>query len=220
MIRLTATAALLVLILSGALWICYLLAARFARFDAYGIPQVWASAGCFPMGSDARYDTNASGDELPQRRVCLTQGYWIDMLEVTNSAFQAFVEAGGYQKREYWSDEGWRFAQLFGPPLDYRGFNAPQQPRTGISYYEAEAYARWRGGRLPTEAEWEYAARGPDGRIYPWGDNWDRRRAVTDRITRAPLPVGERRLGESWIGALDMCGNVYEWVADWYGPSY
>ena len=81
-----------------------------------------------------------------------------------------------------------------------------------LTWFEAEAYAAWRGGRLPTEAEWEYAARGPKSTVYPWGDAFDREEAnVLNSV--APQPVGSYPTGASWVGAEQLSGNVWEWVA-------
>ena len=110
----------------------------------------------------------------------------------------------------------------------------PDMPRSCITWYEAEAYARWRGGALPTEAEWEYAARGVDGWLYPWGDTFDgtrlnycdvscpnawRDETFDDGYTRT-APVGSYPNGTSWVGAYNMAGNVWEWTADWYDAGY
>src|SRR5262249_39535266 len=109
-------------------------------------------------------------------------------------------------------------------------FIAPTQPRAGITWYEADAYARWRGGRLPTESEWEYAARGPDDNIYPWGNTFDPTKL---NYCDQPCPyvwadkqhsdghlhsasVDSYPEGVSWVDAYNMAGNAWEWCADWY----
>ncbi len=198
------------------------------RMEDSGIVQVWVPAGCFMMGSDPAQDPTAQPDEMPQHQVCISQGFWLDQYEVTNAAFQAFIDAGGYHRPEFWSTDGWQWVQSKGitGPLDLFGATKPQQPRVGISWYEAEAYAHWRGARLPTEAEWEYAARGPDSRIYPWGNTYQSGYANFDeQSTGGPhagqsAPVGSYENGKSWVKAYDMAGNVWEWVNDWYDANY
>ncbi len=151
----------------------------------------------------------------------LTKGYWIDKDEVTNAAFAAFVDAGGYTNQALWSADGWSWLggkKASSLPLHCHG-DVAEQPRMCLTWYEAEAYAAWRGGRLPTEAEWEYAARGPKSTVYPWGDTFDREKAnVLNSV--APKPVGSYPTGASWVGALDMAGNAMEWVADWLAVDY
>jgi len=203
------------------------------RTDAFGIEQVWVPAGTFTMGTDGAaiarlkaagppdWVTPALDAEAPAHKVTLTKGYWIDRDEVTNTAFKAFVEAGGYTTRDYWSDDGWAWLggrSINGLPLHCQG-DVPTNPRMCLTWYEAEAYAAWRGGRLPTEAEWEYAARGPKSTVYPWGATWDDAKAnVINSL--GPKPVGSYPAGKSWVGALDMAGNAMEWVADWRDADY
>jgi formylglycine-generating enzyme required for sulfatase activity len=157
--------------------------------------------------------------EVPAHDVTQSTGYWIDRTEVTNAMFGAFKDAGGYTTESYWSPEGWDWVGhrvVAGLPKPCEG-DAPDVPRRCITWYEAEAYAAWRGGRLPTEAEWEFAARGPSAVVYPWGDAWDPAKAnVVD--SAGPAPVGSHPVGESWVGAQDMAGNAMEWVSDWLGP--
>jgi formylglycine-generating enzyme required for sulfatase activity len=159
--------------------------------------------------------------EQPAHDVTLTRGYWMDRTEVTNKAFDAFVAAGGYSTEALWSNAGW--AWLAGQdasrlPLPCQG-DVPEQPRLCVTWFEAEAYAAWRAGQLPTEAQWEYAARGPESAVYPWGDRFDASLAnVVD--STGPKPVGSYRDGVSWVNAYDMSGNAMEWVADWLDPDY
>ncbi|HEY6553457.1 MAG TPA: SUMF1/EgtB/PvdO family nonheme iron enzyme [Vicinamibacteria bacterium] len=193
-----------------------------SRFDAHGVEQVWVPPGCYERGSDPLVDPRASADETPRHTTCISRGFWLDRYEVTNESFEAFVRAGWYRDRRHWSAPAWQVIRHDGLPYDYGfidSFVGPRQPRVKVTWYEAEAYARWRGGRLPTEAEWEWAARGPDSRRYPWGRSFDRslvNSAYDDR--RATVPVGSFAGGRSWVGADDMAGNAAEWVADGYDP--
>ena len=207
-------------------------AAGESRADARGIQQVWVPAGTFLMGTDEatireiveqnppRWMDRALGSETPQHSVQLTRGFWIDRYEVTNAAFRAFVDAGGYRDRALWSEPGWSWlGQQDASRLPHNCGGEPNAPRVCVTWFEAEAYARWRGGRLPTEAEWEYAARGPDSRRYPWGNAFDATRCnVVD--STGPKPVGSHPEGASWVGAHDMAGNAMEWVHDWLDPGY
>jgi formylglycine-generating enzyme required for sulfatase activity len=192
-----------------------------SRYDAKAIPQVWVPAGCFKMGG-ADDDPAADADEKPAHEVCITKGYWIDQYETTNTSFHQFVVDGGYAKREYWSDDGWNWQQKYHVtvPRDFDKAIGPRQPRVGISIYEAEAYAHWRGGRLPTEAEWEYAARGPQAPLYPWGNQYQPDIANLNSTMDSSVVGGTFPKSKSWINAYDMCGNVYEYVADWYDRNF
>jgi formylglycine-generating enzyme required for sulfatase activity len=148
-------------------------------------------------------------------------GFWIDKYEVTNENFKEFLDAGGYSNPAYWSPTGWEWRQSQGitQPLfwDDSRYNAPQQPVVGISWYEADAYARWAGRRLPTTLEWQAAAQGTDNRIWPWGNTWAAQKAnMADGSRGAPVAVGSYPDGASPFGALDMAGNVWEYTADWY----
>ncbi|MBK9925521.1 MAG: SUMF1/EgtB/PvdO family nonheme iron enzyme [Anaerolineales bacterium] len=200
------------------------------RTDAKGIEQVWVPAGSFKMGTDQAtvdalialkppsFVAGAMLSEIPQHEVTITNGYWIDKYEVTNKAFQSFVKDGGYTTQTYWSAEGWEWLshQFVDQLPQYCAGNLPDNPVACITWYEAEAYAKWRGGRLPTEAEWEYAARGPESLVYPWGNEFDLDRCnVVDSTSLKP--VGSYPNGASWVGAMDMAGNAMEWVNDWLG---
>jgi formylglycine-generating enzyme required for sulfatase activity len=203
------------------------------RIDRFGVVQVWVPAGTFEMGSTAAeaaavaaalppsWVTRELPSEQPAHRVTLSHGYWIDRDEVKNAAFQAFVDEGGYANRALWSDAGWAWVQRGIPPTtpDQCGEADSQHPRACVNWFEAEAYAAWRGARLPTEAQWEYAARGPGARIYPWGNAWDPTRCNVIDATGTKA-IGSYPAGASWVGARDMAGNVMEWTADWFGPTF
>jgi formylglycine-generating enzyme required for sulfatase activity len=199
------------------------------RLDPHGIEQVWVPAGIFLMGTEDISNLNPPAwaehelpSEQPQHEVRLSRGFWIDKYEVTNAAFQAFVEGGGYQKKEFWSENGWGWLSHQDPnklPIDCITDAQPDEPRVCVTWYEAEAYARWRSGRLPTEAEWEYAARGPESLIYPWGNIFDNSKANVVNSS-GPAPVGSFPAGASWVGAQDMAGNAMEWVKDWLDFNY
>lgn len=198
-----------------------------ARMDAHGIGQVWVPGGRFRMGSELESATPPPWavatfhSEQPAHDVSLTRGYWIDTTEVTVEAFGAFADAGGYTDQAHWSAEGWAWLQAQGAAA----LPAPcleqelDEPQVCVTWYEAEAYAAWRGGRLPTEAEWEFAARGPESRVYPWGDEFDAAKANLEGGA-GPVAVGSYPDGASWVGALDMTGNAMEWVADWWSDTY
>ena len=197
-----------------------------------GAEMVLVPAGEFPMGSEAadiealqrllqRLPPEMRGslsDQAPKHHVYL-DAFYIDKYEVTNARYAQFVQATGRLAPRFSADQP---------------FNQPQQPVVGMTWHEAQAYCAWAGKRLPTEAEWEKAARGPEGRLYPWGNrvdgpqmNYCDRRcpfdwkdtAIDDGYART-APVGSYEHGQSPYGAYDMAGNVWEWVADWYAEDY
>jgi gamma-glutamyl hercynylcysteine S-oxide synthase len=119
------------------------------RTDSKEIKQVWVPPGRCPSGSDPAKDKDARPDEQPQHEVRISQGFWLDMYPVTNAAYEQFIADGGYEKRAFWSADGWTWVVEKLEIIranDSEGFTDPQQPRVGISWYEADAYARWRGG--------------------------------------------------------------------------
>jgi formylglycine-generating enzyme required for sulfatase activity len=202
--------------------------------------MVYVPAGEFQMGStDGEVDEALRlcnedfgscewvwfADELPMHAVEL-DGFWIDRAEVTNDQYRQCVEAGGchppaddssHTRRNYYGDSDFD---------DY--------PVIHVSWRQAADYCEWAGARLPTEAEWEYAARGPEGWRYPWGNAFDGTRlnycdasCETEWADESfddgyfdTAPVGSYPTGTSWCGALDMAGNVLEWVADRYAEDY
>ena len=157
--------------------------------------------------------------------------YWIGKTEVTNAQFRPFVEGDGYTNREYWTEAGWAWRQKYTitQPEYWNDakWNGPNYPVVGVSWFEAVAYCRWLSKqtgiefRLPSEAEWEKAARGPDGLIWPWGNTWDAKRAnSSESRLNQTTPVGSYPTGASPYGALDMAGNVREWCATKFGKGY
>jgi formylglycine-generating enzyme required for sulfatase activity len=166
--------------------------------------------------------------ELPRHRVLL-DAYYVDRYEVTNALFERFVKATGHRTAAEREGHGWVWRQTEWVKVDGAAWRtpsgpgslaAPTHPVVQVSWDDAEAYCRWAGKRLPTEAEWEKAARGAEGRIYPWGEAWDPAKANGDGTVKATSPVGSYPGGVSPYGVHDMAGNVSEWVADWYDKDY
>ena len=215
--------------------------------------MVYVPAGSFLMGSteeqiDAAFQTcmellgderycsrDAFEDEQPAHVVSL-DAFWFDQVEVTNERFAAFLNLEGNQSENgvYWLELGTHglIEPENGNFHPKKGFE--NYPVSEVSWYGAAAYCSWVGGRLPTEAEWEYAARGPENHIFPWGDEFDGCRVnfcdsncnndwqdpdCNDGYVEL-APVGSYPDGASWCGALDMAGNVWEWVGDWYDSDY
>jgi formylglycine-generating enzyme required for sulfatase activity len=166
----------------------------------------------------------AEDHEKPQREVYLSS-YWIDVFPVTNARFERFLSAGGYDQPHWWLPEGWAWKcqQRITQPLAWRqaGWDGADQPVAGVSWFEADAYARWAGRRLPTDAEWEKAARGTDGRDYPWGNDWPTAAVANfDLQVGRTTPVGLFPEGVSPYGCFDMAGNVNNWTSDWYWSAF
>lgn len=165
--------------------------------------MVCVPAGPFLMGSDT-----GNADERPQHEVVL-DAFWIDRYCVTNAQYRAFLEE----------------TEAFPPPPSFSkdDFVGPEQPIVSVSWEEADAYAAWAGKRLPTEAEWEKASRGTDGRKYPWGgEEPSRERAVYAGIdVHRPRDVHdlEEESGSPYR-CVQMAGNVFEWVSDWFDGFY
>ncbi|HEX4622013.1 MAG TPA: SUMF1/EgtB/PvdO family nonheme iron enzyme [Myxococcaceae bacterium] len=181
-------------------------------------------AGEFLRGSP---EGESLPEEAPQKSIFVSE-FEIDLVPVTWQDFQAFIDAGGYDWLELWSPEGWtdRVTEAFHQPrffadAQWAQVTGPRQPVCGVSFWEAQAYARFAGKRLPTEAEWEKAARGTDGRNYPWGDTWEAGRCSSrGGPVRAAPDVGGFPSGASVYGVLDMAGGVWEWCNDWFEPGY
>ena len=169
-----------------------------AAFDWVAIPS-----GDFLMGSDAQVDAMADADESPQHRVYLP-GYSISRFAVTNEQYARFVQAKAYQPPSHWQ-EG----------KVPRGKD--EHPVVNVSWQDAQAFCRWAGVRLPNEAEWEKAARGTDGRLWPWGNQPPTGKLCNyNNICGDTTPIGAYKEGASPFGLLDMSGNVWEWTSSLY----
>ena len=189
--------------------------------------MIYVPAGEFLMGStDA--DSKAGDDEKPQHTVYL-DAFWIDRTEVTNRQFAQFLNTlgghtntcGGHQCLELkeGEDADSHILQRSGWYEVEAGFEG--HPVIEVTWYGAQAYCEWAAARLPTEAEWEKAARGVDARMYPWGNEApDCSKEQYGDCSGATVPVGSKPAGASPYEALDMAGNVWEWVSDWYDPAH
>ncbi|HNT56118.1 MAG TPA: formylglycine-generating enzyme family protein, partial [Anaerolineaceae bacterium] len=195
-----------------------------------GMNLVCVPAGDFLMGA-ADGDADADDDEKPQHTVYL-DAYWIDQTEVTNAMFSEFVAATRYRTTAEMEGSGWAYMGSGWDWVDGANWKHPSGPDSKltdkdhhpvvqISWADAVAYCEWVGRRLPSEAQWEKAARGSGGQTYPWGDQLPGSKTLNfnfgDGDTTA---VGSYPDGVSPSGALDMAGNVWEWTADWYDRGY
>jgi len=169
-----------------------------ANFPTNDKDMVLIPKGEFTMGS------NEHSDEA-QHQVVL-DAYHIDKFEASNARYKEFMNATGHPAPAYWDD----------PRL-----NKPNQPVVGVSWTDAITFCQWDGKRLPTEAEWERAAKGPSGdNHYPWGHNLDPKKANYGQNVGRTMPIDSYPEGVSGFGVYNMAGNVFEWVQDWYDPKY
>ncbi len=183
--------------------------------------MVYIPAGSFLMGNNGS-EPYTDSDELPQHSVYLS-GYWIGKYEVTRGEYRRFMAATGRAAPAYWDAvQDWGTGSFT---------QTEDHPVVGVTWYDAEAYCAWAGGHLPTEAQWEKAARwtGSYPNVYPWGNVWDVEKCNNYYDTNPAgggyaryqtAPVGSYPSGASPYGLQDMAGNVWEWVADWYSGSY
>ena len=183
------------------------------------VEMVLVPAGCFRMGNDDGYP-----EEQPAHEICFNEPFWIDRTEVTAAQFASFLngQPEPVEEVDAWlvymgrNDDDYNY-QFVKEGSDWRPINQEENRPLGyISWVGANDYCAWRGARLPTEAEWEYAARGPESYLYPWGNE-----LVMDNfaITRERLPdVGSFPQGASWVGALDMACSLFEWTSSLYKP--
>ena len=178
--------------------------------EADPVPMVIIPAGPFKMGSQ---DGKGREDERPQRDIYL-DAFAIDQVEVTNERYLAFLKATGHRNPP----------NPYGSGYLHEATGIEKLPVVQVTWYDAKAYCAWAKKRLPTEAEWEKAARGTDGRLYPWGNDLPSpTRATFDREwegEKTMHPVGALPAGDSPYGVKDMSGNAREWVEDWYDPDY
>ena len=204
--------------------------------------MVFVPEGDFKMGSN-----NGPDYEKPQHTVWL-DAFWIDQTEVTNVQFEKFVKESNYETDAEFA--GWSYVYEMSsakwPKVSGANWRHPKGPSSSLdglenhpvtymSWNDASAYCKWAGRRLPSEAEWEKAARGIDSRIYPWGNqkpggnllNFADKNIALEWADKSindgypfTSPVGHYPEGASPYGALDMAGNVWEWVNDWFAPDY
>jgi formylglycine-generating enzyme required for sulfatase activity len=175
-------------------------------------------SGEFLMGSDPEKDRHAGEDERPQHTLFLPE-YAMAKTPVTNTQYAAFLKATGHTPPAHWKILFWRKRW---PPRGRQDY-----PVVNVSWYDAKSYCRWlskatgKTYRLPSEAEWEKAARGTDGRVYPWGDVWETERCnISENVERDDTtPVGIYPGGASPYGLLDMVGNIWEWTRSLWGRN-
>ncbi len=202
--KLVPVAAIGVAVAVAAFWYLANREAPPVREGRDGAPAAIVSAGSFVMGDD----------ELSPRREVYVDTFYMDRFETTTARYAAFLASTGTERTpDYWENV-----------IDQQQDDLPV---IGVSWHDANAYCRWAGKRLPTESEWEKAARGTDQRIYPWGDDWPTldhanygNASPLGTYEGALTPVGAHRRGQSPYGIEDLAGNASEWVADWYAEGF
>jgi len=205
------------------------LAQRFRGEREKALGLVSVRPGQLPLGGDGRLGVAAN--ELGNRGpLDIDYGFWIERYPVTVAQFRSFVRARGYERREWWSQPGWTWCEFAGR-REPEGWQAQRHnanhPVVGVTWHEAIAYSHWLDAmlrkrhtkmpdgyrmRLPTEAEWEHAARGGTGRQYPWGDDPGDDCANVMAVVGHTTPVGLFPRGATPEGVLDLAGNVWEWT--------
>jgi len=184
--------------------------------------MVMIPAGEFVQGNDS---IDALDNEIPTHKVYIDT-YCIDRYPVTCGQYREFIAAGGYANPDWWSEAGWQWLQVeqVTQPLYWHSDRSyDDHPVCGVSWYEAEAYSRFVGKRLPTEAEWEKAAswdaQANRRRTYPWGEEFPTDEYCNcDRLIATTTPVDAYPNGQSAYGLFDTLGNVWEWTASWFAP--
>lgn len=182
--------------------------------------MVKISAGEFYMGND---NIDAQDNERPSHPIYLNT-YWIDVYPVTCAQYREFIATGGYQKQKFWLPEGWKWLQhnpVSHPLYWVESTNWDNHPVCGISWYEADAYARFIGKRLPTESQWEKAASWDVQKgqkcLYPWGETEPNAKLCNhNTLVGQTTPVNAYPDGQSFYGCYDMLGNVWEWTSSWF----
>lgn len=172
-----------------------------------------------PMQTEMVYIPEGVVDPFSSGDTTTVTAFYMDKYLVTYAQYKQFIDAGGYNEKKYWAPDGWKFLKQHEYTLNSTYHEAylskEQLPITGISWYEAEAYARWRGARLPTAAEWTLACQGNTPKKFPWGDDFDYE-AVNYKIRVAPYPVGSSKKNVSPFDIFDLVGNVWQWCSDEY----
>ncbi len=183
--------------LTGIFFVSPCSAQKTKTYGKDSVAMVLIPGGSFVMGSSSGYP-----DEQPGHEVYI-DAFYIDINEVTNAQYEKFFDETGYLQPDFWFPE----------------IDSPDEPVVGVAWQDAVAYATWAGKRLPTEAEWEYAARGGNVKTkYPWGNEPDETFEFANLNSFGIAPV--KSFKPNGYGLYDMIGNVWEWCSDWYNKDY